>query len=108
MGLGAILFALILLSVGILLILSIRKGLKELALSQERVADNARMRRRSPARARRPRVVALPAREQAEAWQSLSAKAIREAFEKFAPEDPWRSLNASRVNDAFEKFMRKS
>lgn len=104
---GTVLFALALLSAGILLILLFRKGLKERALAQERVDGRARTPRRNASRARkRPAAVAL-AREQPATWQSLSASSIREAFEKFAPRDPWRAMNASSVSEAFEEFMRK-
>jgi hypothetical protein len=102
---GTVLFALLLLSAGILLILLFRKGLKERALAQERRASAERTQPRIAARRMSP-AVAL-AREQPATWQSLSASSIREAFEKFAPGDPWRTMNTSSVSEAFEEFMRK-
>jgi hypothetical protein len=103
MEMGTVLFALLLLSAGILLILLFRKGLKERALAQERRASSERTQPRAAARRRMPAV----ARGQPVTWQSLSASSIREAFEKFAPGDPWRTMNTSSVSEAFEEFMRK-
>ncbi|HEV7860703.1 MAG TPA: hypothetical protein VGO91_18940 [Pyrinomonadaceae bacterium] len=103
---GTVLFALVLLSAGILLILIFRKGLKDRALTQERMVGRAPTPSRNASRARRKAAVALT-REQPATWQSLSASSIREAFEKFAPKDPWRTMNTSSVSEAFEEFMRK-
>jgi hypothetical protein len=106
---GTVLFALALLSAGVLLILIFRKGLKDRALDRERMMSDARAMgspRRNHSGARRGHAVA-PTREHRATWQSLSASSIREAFEKFAPKDHWRSINASSVNEAFEEFMRR-
>jgi Tfp pilus assembly protein PilV len=105
MEMGTVLFALVLLSAGILLILLFRKGLKERALAQERRASSERTQPRAATRAMMPAIAVT--REQPATWQSLSASSIREAFEKFAPRDPWRTMNTSSVSDAFEEFMRK-
>jgi hypothetical protein len=103
---GTVLFALVLLSAGILLIVVFRKGLKDRALVQERMESRAREPRRNAPHARRRPAVALT-REQPATWQSLNASSTREAFEKFAPKDPWRTMNASSVSEAFEEFIRK-
>jgi hypothetical protein len=101
-----VIFALVLLSAGILLILLFRKSLKDRALAQERMMSSERPPRRNAPRVRRSQAVAR-ALEQPATWQSLSAASIREAFEKFAPRDPWRTINVSNVSDAFEEFIRK-
>jgi uncharacterized iron-regulated membrane protein len=63
---GTILFALFLLSAGILLILLFRKGLKDRVLYQERMASAARTPRLSPSRARRSLASISP--EQSPTW----------------------------------------
>jgi hypothetical protein len=106
MEFGPALFVLFLLSVGILMIVFVRKGLKEQALSQERSRSAALMSRRAVVpRARRSFITSTL--EQSTPWERLSDSSVREAFEKFWPEDPWRSLTASRVSEAFEEFTRK-
>jgi hypothetical protein len=105
MEFGPVLFVLFLLSVGILMIVFVRRGLKEQASSQERIRNGAPMSRRTAQRARRSFITSTL--EQSTPWERLSDSSVREAFEKFWPEDPWRSLNASRVSEAFEEFTRK-
>lgn len=108
MDLGALLFTMFLVGLGVLLILLVRQGMMERALFEERRKSIAARPPRRPASraALRPDTMG-PLRKQATAWESLSDSSVRAAFEKFLPDDPWRGINASSVNDAFEEFMRK-
>jgi hypothetical protein len=109
---GPVLFVLFLLFIGILLILFVRKGLREQASYRARLASAARMPRLTAPRAPGPAAAAVAppvrlAREQPAMLETLSVSSVRAAFEKFFPEDPWRNMNAARVSEAFEEFTRK-